>query len=80
MRSFTSRHNWLGYFTLCMDAISHIILAARNDGRAGVNNSAVDFLPSPNSGVHALRPGCMLIAEVSTSFAASRGQNGRPTN
>ena len=72
VRSFlqSSANYWLGAYHfdgLRMDAISRIIYWQGDEAR-GVNGNAVDFLRVMNSGVHALDPGCMLIAEDSTNY------------
>lgn len=53
---------------LRMDAISRIIYW-QGDERRGVNGNAVDFIKHMNQGLKAENPGCILIAEDSTSFA-----------
>ena len=52
---------------LRMDAISRAIYWQGKPER-GVNKCTVDFLKKMNSGLHALHPTAMLIAEDSTSF------------
>lgn len=53
---------------LRMDAISRIIFW-QGDERRGVNGNALDFVKTMNSRLKELNPGCMLIAEDSTSYA-----------
>ena len=52
---------------LRMDAISRAIYW-QGDPERGVNKCTVDFLKKMNSGLHALHPTAMLIAEDSTAF------------
>lgn len=52
---------------LRMDAISRIIFW-QGDERRGVNGNALDFVKNMNSYLKKNNPGCMLIAEDSTSF------------
>lgn len=52
---------------LRMDAISRIIFW-QGDERRGVNSNALDFVRNMNKNLKELNPGCMLIAEDSTSF------------
>lgn len=61
---------WLKEFHfdgLRMDAISRIIFW-QGDERRGVNSNALDFVKNMNRSLKKLNPGCMLIAEDSTSF------------
>lgn len=72
VRSFlqSSANYWLREFHfdgLRMDAISRIIFW-QGDERRGVNGNALDFVKTMNSRLKELNPGCMLIAEDSTSF------------
>ncbi len=50
-----------------MDAISRAIYW-NGDPNRGVNQNAVSFISNMNSGLHALHPSAMLIAEDSTAF------------
>ncbi len=50
-----------------MDAISRAIYW-KGDPNRGVNENAVKFIAAMNTGLHALHPQAMLIAEDSTSF------------
>ena len=50
-----------------MDAISNIIYW-QGDANRGVNNGAVQFIRSMNSGLHHLHPTALLMAEDSTNF------------
>lgn len=52
---------------LRMDAISRIIFW-QGDERRGVNGNALDFVKNMNRCLRENNPGCMLIAEDSTSF------------
>ena len=52
---------------LRMDAISRIIFW-QGDERRGVNGNALDFVKNMNKNLKEKNPGCMLIAEDSTSF------------
>ena len=52
---------------LRMDAISRIIFW-QGDERRGVNSNALDFVKNMNQQLRKANPGCMLIAEDSTSF------------
>lgn len=66
----SSAHYWLKEFHfdgLRMDAISRIIYW-QGDERRGVNSNAVDFVKNMNRYLKKENPGCMLIAEDSTSF------------
>ena len=72
VRSFlqSSANYWLREFHfdgLRMDAISNIIFW-QGDERRGVNANAVNFVKTMNRHLRELNPGCMLIAEDSTSF------------
>ena len=72
VRSFlqSSANFWLSEFHfdgLRMDAISRIIFW-QGDERRGVNGNALDFVKTMNSRLKEMNPGCMLIAEDSTSF------------
>ncbi len=72
VRSFlqSSANYWLKEFHfdgLRMDAISNIIYW-QGDERRGVNANAVQFVRTMNRQLKQLNPGCMLIAEDSTSF------------
>lgn len=50
-----------------MDAISNIIYW-QGDAKRGVNNGAVNFIRSMNSGLHHLHPTALLMAEDSTNY------------
>lgn len=66
----SSANYWLKVFHfdgLRMDAISRIIYW-QGDERRGVNNNAVQFVRNMNHSLKEMNPGCMLIAEDSTSF------------
>ncbi len=66
----SSANYWLKEFHfdgLRMDAISRIIYW-QGDERRGVNSNAVDFVKNMNRFLKKENPGCMLIAEDSTSF------------
>ena len=66
----SSANYWLKEFHfdgLRMDAISRIIFW-QGDERRGVNSNALDFVKNMNSKLKTMNPGCMLIAEDSTSF------------
>lgn len=72
VRSFlqSSANYWLQQFHfdgLRMDAISNIIYW-QGDARRGVNANAVQFVRNMNRKLKEMNPGCMLIAEDSTSF------------
>ena len=66
----SAAHFWLKEYHfdgLRMDAISRIIYW-QGDERRGVNSNAVEFVKYMNKYLKASNPGCMLIAEDSTSF------------
>ncbi len=66
----SSANFWLSEYHfdgIRMDAISRIIFW-QGDERRGVNGNALDFVKYMNSSLKKLNPGCMLIAEDSTSF------------
>ncbi len=66
----SSANFWLNEYHfdgLRMDAISRIIFW-QGDERRGVNGNALDFVKNMNSYLKKNNPGCMLIAEDSTSF------------
>ena len=72
VRSFlqSSANYWLRQYHfdgLWMDAISNIIYW-QGDARRGVNANAVQFVRNMNRKLKEMNPGCMLIAEDSTSF------------
>ena len=72
VRSFlqSSANYWLKQYHfdgLRMDAISNIIYW-QGDARRGVNANAVAFVRNMNQKLKATNPGCMFIAEDSTSF------------
>ncbi|MCD7729939.1 MAG: 1,4-alpha-glucan branching protein GlgB [Oscillospiraceae bacterium] len=50
-----------------MDAISNIIYW-QGDAKRGINNGAVNFIRSMNSGLHHLHPTAILMAEDSTNY------------
>lgn len=71
-RSFmqSAANYWLTEFHfdgIRMDAISNIIYW-QGDVNRGVNNGAVQFIRSMNSGLHHLHPTALLMAEDSTNF------------
>lgn len=71
-RSFmqSAANYWLEEFHfdgIRMDAISNIIYW-QGDANRGVNNGAVQFIRSMNSGLHHLHPTALLMAEDSTNF------------
>ena len=66
----SSANYWLKEFHfdgLRMDAISRIIFWQGAE-RRGVNSNALDFVKNMNKNLREMNPGCMLIAEDSTSF------------
>ena len=72
VRSFlqSSANYWLKQYHfdgMRMDAISNIIYW-QGDARRGVNANAVAFVRNMNQKLKAMNPGCMFIAEDSTSF------------
>ena len=78
VRSFlqSSANYWLKEFHfdgLRMDAISNIIFW-QGDERRGVNANAVSFVKNMNQKLKKANPGCMLIAEDSTSFKGITGR------
>ncbi len=78
VRSFlqSSANYWLKEFHfdgLRMDAISNIIFW-QGDERRGVNANAVSFVKNMNHKLKKANPGCMLIAEDSTSFKGITGR------
>lgn len=72
VRSFlqSAANYWLKEYHfdgLRIDAVSRIIYW-QGDERRGENGSAVDFIKVMNKGLKERNPGCMLIAEDSTSY------------
>lgn len=72
VRSFlqSAANYWLKEYHfdgLRMDAVSRLIYW-QGDPARGVNGNAVDFIRSMNQGLKERNPGCILIAEDSTSF------------
>lgn len=66
----SSANYWLKEFHfdgLRMDAVSRILFW-QGDERRGVNGSALEFVKNMNKNLKQLNPGCMLIAEDSSSF------------
>ncbi len=66
----SSANYWLKEFHfdgLRMDAVSRIIFW-QGDERRGINGSALEFVKNMNNNLKQFNPGCMLIAEDSSSY------------